>query len=164
MIIYYVAGGSYKSFYLNYIKKIKKCDLLIFNYGIFYEINTFVDYETVKNEILILANKLKCRVLSILKIGKTKKFCLSNKSKVDLFNYNKGVNFKFSDIDFFAGNMYCKNNSKNKIIFCKNKYKPDLKACSRYKFYMFCYNKGVCYSYNKKLKTNFAKCLKIILK
>lgn len=164
MVIYYVAGGSYKSFYLNYLKKINKCDLLIFNYGIFYDVNNIYDFDIVKNEILVLAKKAQCIVIAILKIGKTKKICLSCKDKVKLYDYKIGVEFKIDNQKYFVGAMYSVNKLRNKIIFCENKYKPNLKACSKHKFYMFCYNKGACYVYNKKLKINFAKCLKIILK
>ena len=39
MKIVCVSGGSYKSFYLNYYVNLKSCDLLIFNYGIIYDID-----------------------------------------------------------------------------------------------------------------------------
>ena len=45
MKMVFVCGGSYKSFYLNFLKKMSKCDLLVFNFGIIYNYN-------IKEELL----------------------------------------------------------------------------------------------------------------
>ena len=60
MKIVCVAGGSYKSFYLNYVTKLKKCDLLIFNFGILYDYDIhdeLMGKGVVTKELMNLSNR-----------------------------------------------------------------------------------------------------------
>ena len=75
MRIVCVAGGSYKSFYLNNLYHLGKCDLLIFNYDIFYDIVNRLDIKQspTVNEIIQLATRLNCKVVAGVKIIKDQK-------------------------------------------------------------------------------------------
>ena len=164
MEIIYVAGGSYKSFYINYFLKLKKCDLIVFNYSVFYNINNKQDFNLVKNEIMQLSSIKNCKIIAVLKIKDKKVFCFCNKTNFTIFNYNKGFIYKQAKEVFSVGVEYSRINAKNKIIFCDNRYVINLNACSKNKFYMFCYNKKLLCVRNKKIKIIFYKYSKIILK
>ena len=90
----FVVGGSYKSFYLNELNKIKNPNLLIFYHDIFYDFN----YEQevygdgiVSNELIALNKKLKCPIVIcgvLFKGGVRQKcFIICIKGKIKLCNF-----------------------------------------------------------------------------
>ncbi|MBQ7797796.1 MAG: hypothetical protein IJ371_01585 [Clostridia bacterium] len=62
----FVVGGSYKGFYLNQVKNIKKIDLLIFHQNIFYDFDYIQEKyfdAPVSKELISLNIKLKCPII-----------------------------------------------------------------------------------------------------
>lgn len=163
MIVYYVAGGSYKSFYLNYLKKINKCDLLIFNYGIFYSVSD-ANKAVLTKEIIQISKMLQTVVIVGVKLNDQKKVVVCVKGKIKLYSLYKGCVIKVKNKCFYIGAPYQKIYHYNKIIFTNKQIIPNLKACNKTRIYLFCDNKGVNFVVNKKLKRNFNKCSKFILK
>ena len=162
MIIYYIAGGSYKFFYLNYFLKIKKCDLLILNYNIFHNDNCI---KNIYNELNLLYQRLRCKIV----VGvENKKILFYNGKKFNrCFNC---VNFKVKNKNYSISsgfNFYKERKNKNQfckiVIFCK-RVNVNLNSCSKNKVYIFCDRNGMSVVKNKKLKRIFNKCSKIILK
>ena len=169
MIVYYVAGGSYKAFYLNNFFNLGKCDLLIFNFNILNDIenSSLVKSSTVK-EILQLSKKIKCKIIAgvNVKINKVwrKKILICENSKFRFYDLQKGAELKVKTKTFFINAAFKNFKANNKIIFSTNQLLPNVKACSKNKIYIFCDSMGVNYVINKNLKRNFNKCSKIILK
>lgn len=163
MVIYYVAGGSYRSFYLNNFLKIKRCDLLIFNYGVFNNIeNSFQCCQLIK-EVKSLSKKLNCAIIFIVSVKKFKKIGFFNKKNVYFYHFNKILNVKICHKIFAVGKLFSNFKAKNKIIFCDN-VNVNIKNCSENNTYLFCYDKKIEVVQDKKIKRNFNKCSKIILK
>ena len=62
----FVIGGSYKSFYLNKLRKIGKPDIIVFNQNIFYDFDITAESGfngPVSKELLHLNSLLNCPVL-----------------------------------------------------------------------------------------------------
>lgn len=174
-----VSGGSYKSFYLNHFAKIKRCDLLIFNFGIIYDYvvkDELLDYGIVTKELLSLSNALKAVVvagvnvvqngksqkslivsdgekiyLSSLKVGV--KVCLNdNADENNLSEHNKNKQKKFkhkSNSQFVVGCKSTNFGSCNKIVFTEQTIKPNVAHCNPNKIYIFCNKFGVNVVQNK---------------
>lgn len=170
MNIVYIAGGKYKSFYLNYLKKIGKCELLIFNYGIFYDYNIRdeTSINIITKELKCLAMLLKCRVLAgvnfVFSRVKQKYLILCENNNYKFETLKNGVNFFVGNVEFVAGGKHSNFLNKNKIVFTKSRIKPNDKRCNKNKIYLFCDDLGLSFVRNKKIKRKFNKCSKIILK
>ncbi len=168
MRIVCVAGGSYKSFYLNCFLKLKKCNILVFNYGIIYNICTNESFIAVAKELSALSNALHCVVVAGVfekKFNSTiKRVMLCRGNKVELKNVKIGAKFVFKNKSFIVGDEFTDYKNKNKIILCNKQIKPILKHCSKRKIYVFCDNYGVNLVQNRKLSRKFCKYSKFILK
>ena len=104
MKIVCVSGGSYKSFYLNHFAKIKRCDLLIFNFGIIYDYvvkDELLDYGIVTKELLSLSNSLKAVVVAGVNVVQnnktTKSLIVSDGEKIYLSTLKLGVKVCLND-------------------------------------------------------------------
>jgi hypothetical protein len=95
---------------------------------------------------------------------KIKKILYISNNKIIVENLKIGFYFLVQNKVFYVGMEHSKSSSENKIILSKNRINPNLKACGIKKVYLFCDNYGINYVINKKLKRNFVKCSKIILK
>lgn len=171
MTIIYIAGGNYKSFYLNCFLRLSKCDLLIFNFNIFYDYNFNKEKQgsgVVTNEILEISQKLNCAVLagvySIKNNHKTKSIIFCDGRSFVMKSSYKGLKFYVKNMAFVAGEKNANFENHNKIIITSCKLKPNLLRCNKRKVYLFCDDYGVSCVVNKNLKRKFNKCSKIILK
>lgn len=166
MKIFYVAGGSYKSFYLNCFLKIKYCDLLIFNFDIIYDI----DLKNFKNsvavsELLELSKALNCIVLAGIKTSDfNRKYIVYCNAKTGVVYYSNNTIFKIENKNFYIGIKDVKQNQINKIIITENKFYPNIKNCLEKQVYIFCDKRGVTFVKNKKIIRKFNKYSKFILK
>lgn len=98
MKIVCVSGGSYKSFYLNHFASLKRCDLLVFNFGIIYDYvvkDELLDYGVVTKELMHLSNALGAVVVAGVNVvrngGKTRALIVCDGDKVYLSNLKTGV-------------------------------------------------------------------------
>lgn len=164
MKIVCVSGGSYKSFYLNYYVNLKSCDLLIFNYGIIYDIDfSNINYQVVINELLSLAQNLHTAVVAgvnvIEKGEKIRALIVTNGKDISISSLNIGAKICFDKSSFaetykFAsfvfGNNFTHFGDNHKIIF-DSKAVSNLSHCSKNKIYLFINNHGVDFVKNRKL-------------
>ena len=169
MKIVCVSGGSYKSFYLNHFLKIKRCDLLIFNFGIIYDYvlkNSNMDFEIVKKELINLSTKLKCVVVAGVNIvgkEKTKKsLIVASGNQICMPNLNLGVKVCLNAQNgrnnaFVVGGRSTDFGTCNKIILLDQQIAVDVKHCSYKKIYIFLNKHGVTVVHNKRLKKHFYK-------
>ncbi len=171
MKIIFVSGGSYKSFYLNYYLKLNKCDLLVFNFGVIYDYDLRFEAGAsaiVKPEMMMLANKLGATVVAgvVVKDNNLKRKCIlvCNGEKISLIESNIGAHFRVRNKWFVAGDTNCKAVAENKIILTDERIYPNIQHCSLRKVYLFCDKFGLSVVQKKKLKRNFYKYSKIILK
>ena len=79
MRIFCVVGGSYKTIYLNYLTKIGRCNLLIFNFGVFHELRGDFKTSEVAVELLELSKSFNCFVLAGIKLNGKDKFVVCKK-------------------------------------------------------------------------------------
>jgi len=166
MRIVCVAGGSYKSFYLNRFLKLNKCDLIVFNFGIFYNINSKSSNKAklIFQEIRDLSDCKNCVVVAGVVINYNSFFvvCKNKAFKIYPSKYNVKLKVKDKVILITKGNTF--SSVKNKIIFTNCKRCVNIKACSPNKNYIFIHDYGIDIVKNRKLKRNFNKCLNFILK
>ena len=170
MKIICVTGGSYKSFYLNYLKLIKKCDLLVFNYGIIYNLNKkdgCLQDDIVKKELLFLARKLSCVVVAGVIVEGKKKFkniiCCDGE-KLSIYPSSIGIKISFNSKQIAIGDERMKSQKIDKIVLTNKRIHPNARHCSKKRTYIFCDNFGLTLLKNKKITRNFNKYSKIILK
>ena len=152
MIIFYVAGGSYNSFYLNYFLHLTKCNLLIFNFGVFKNISK----QEITKELIFIANKLKCKVLAGVEEDFNKKIVICDKLNSSINKINENIKFTVCNREFNVTSDYSIQKSKNKIVFSDKQIIPNIKACSNKKVYLFCDKNGVNFVINKKLRNGTA--------
>ncbi|MBE5741681.1 MAG: hypothetical protein E7351_04065 [Clostridiales bacterium] len=171
MKIVCVAGGSYKSFYINCCLRLRKCDLLIFNFDIIYDYvikDEILGNGVVTKEILLLADRLKCTVLAgvnVIRGNKKSKAILScDGEKICIHSISSGAKIFIKGKNFVVGDRTTNYGKLNKIILTDRRVYPNVSSCSRCKIYIFCDKFGVDYINNKKLIRNFNKHSKIILK
>lgn len=162
----FVVGGSYKSFYINELKKINKIDLLIFHQNIFYDFDYEQEYlqdSPVTKELILLNKILKCPIIvyGISRfLDKSQKcfiICINEKVTVidsikDIYLYIKG---KF----VLIGNKLHKNSkafSTISIVDEKQNFQNISKKMS--KNYFICDKKGVSYIQYGKIYRKFRKC------
>lgn len=171
MKIIFVSGGSYKSFYLNYYLKLKRCDLLVFNFGVIYDYDLKHENNSlgiVKPELISIANRLNAIVVAgvnVIDNGQIKKSILICDGKtITLKPSEIGAYLIIKNRHFVIGNEKCKAHANNKIILSKKRIYPIASHCSVRKVYVFCDEFGLCLVQNGKIKRKFNKYSKIILK
>ena len=164
MKIVFVLGGSYKSFYLNYFLKLTSCDLLVFNFGVLYDVDVEAERAgkgVVFSELKNLSDKLGCEIVAgvSVKSGDATKF--------------KILHYKNGEIKLFNSRFGCKFNKKNKkivvaddgnnltadvkIVLSKKRIVPTPTHCSNKKIYAFCDEFGINLIVKKKLTRRFYK-------
>lgn len=169
MKIFYIAGGNYKSFYINCFLKLKYCDYLIFNFGIIYDlyINNLKSSVVIK-ELMFIANKLNCIILAGVNVflnGKKLQAIISCNGKNFSIKYlNSGAKIITNNKTFVVGTCATDYKNYNKIILSNKRIYPNLNHCVNSKIYLFCDSYGATIVKNKKLTRKFNKCSKIILK
>ena len=166
MRIVCVAGGSYKSFYLNHFLKINKCDLIVFNFGIFYNIRRSAvnNSKLIFEEIRHLAKCKNCAVVAGVIVDNNRYFAICQNNKLKIYSSKQQFKLKLADKEFLITQKRVNSFVKNKIIFTDNNNCVNVKACSLSKNYIFIYSRGVDVVVDKKRKRNFCKCSKFILK
>lgn len=171
MNIVCVSGGSYKAFYLNNFLKLANCDLLVFNFGVFYNINlksSQIEENVVVKELISLSLSLNCVVVAGVFVENKKD---NNKAiiavcghKISINKIQKGADIKVNNCEFVVGDENTNYLNNNKIVLSCNRIKPNIKACAKNKIYIFCDSFGLYFVYNKKIERKFNKYSKIILK
>lgn len=171
MKIIFVSGGSYKSFYLNYYLKLKRCDLLVFNFGVIYDYDLKHEESNralVKPELMTLASKLHSIVVAGVNVvnGRNKKKCilLCDGKTIKIKDASMGMRFYIKNRTFIFSNEKCKAQARNKIILSDKRIYPVVSHCSLRKVYVFCDRFGLVFVQNGKIKRKFYKYSKIILK
>lgn len=162
----FVVGGSYKSFYLNKLKYIKKINLLVFYKDIFYDFdcskeNLFTGLVT--NELLMLNKILKCPILvygTYIKNNVRKKcFILCVNGKVSIINSDKDIYLYIKGKFILIGNkLYKYSNAFATIsIIDQEKYLQEFNKIN-VKNHLICYPKGVLSICNNKIHKKIRKC------
>lgn len=171
MKIVCVAGGSYKSFYINYAVKLRKCDLLIFNFGILYDYNIkeeVLGNAVLTNELLALSKKLNCTIVAGVFVVNNKErkkaIIVCDKDKIHLSSLKYGARIYVNNREFVAGDRNTNYLNFNKIVLTDKRLDLKLSNCSKRKLYIFCDKYGVNFVINKKMERKFCKYSKIILK
>ena len=171
MKIVCVAGGSYKSFYLNYFVKLYKCDLLVFNFGIIYDYDIcdeLTRQSIVTRELMMLSKKLRCIVVAgvnvVFKEKVDKSIIVCDGEKIHISKAKTGAKICIRKTCFIIGDENTEYKSNNKIILSSKRIYPNIEHCSKRKIYIFCDKFGVCLIEKGKLKRKFHKFSKIILK
>lgn len=171
MKIICIAGGSYKSFYLNERSKIKRCDLLVFNYGIIYDYimhDEILGSGIVTKELLNLSKMLGCTIVAGVysQCGDTrdKSIIICDGEKIHLSKVSLGAKLLIKGYSFIVGDEYTLYSNANKIVLTKSRIYPVLKHCSMNKIYIFCDEFGVGIVENRKYLRKFNKLSKIVLK
>ena len=171
MKIVYVAGGSYKSFYLNCFLKLSKLNLLIFNYDILYDYNyskELLGNNIVTKELMMLSKTLNCVVVAGIYVirgsEKTKSLILCNGDKLEISKAQTGIEYNYNNVKYIIGDE--KTNYKNscRIVISNKRIYPVKEHCSFNKNYLFCDKHGVTIIQNQNLTRKFNKYSKIILK
>lgn len=171
MKIICVAGGSYKSFYLNYVINLRKCDLLILNFGILYDYDMhdeLMGSGVVTKELINLSNKLDTQIVAGIfvkyKNKIEKSIILCNRDKIELNQISLGAKVIVKNKTFVVGDENTKFNSKNKIILSSKRLYPNLEHCALNKFYVFLDKFGVTFVEKQKMIRKFSKYSKFVLK
>ena len=171
MKIICVAGGSYKSFYINYFLKIHSADLVIFNYGLIYDYVTtdeIIGDAIVTKELMFLSKSLKAKVVAgiyvVNKYSRKKAIIYCDGDKINISSVELGAKIVFGKYTFVVGDERTNYRHFNKIILSKNQIKPNLNNCSKRKVFVFLDKFGVNFVQNHKMSRNFNKYSKIILK
>ncbi len=171
MKIICVAGGSYKSFYLNYFVKLSRCDLLIFNFDIIYDYdicNELMKQAVVTKELMSLAKSLHSIVAAgvnvISKDTTHKSIIVCDGEKIHITSAKQGAKIFVKGKCFIIGTENTDYKKCNKIILSKKRIYPNINHCAKRKIYVFCDNFGVCIVENGKMNRKFNKYSKIILK
>lgn len=171
MRIVCVAGGSYKSFYLNCFVKLKRCDLLIFNYGIIYNYNTseeLLGQALVTKELMSISKALKCVIVAGVMVEgcnkTTKSIIVCDGDKIHIENTCIGARIHVKNKSFIIGDEFTDYKKQNKIILCSKRIEPNLSHCSKRKIYVFCDKFGVNIVNKQKMTRKFNKYSKFSLK
>lgn len=171
MKIVCVAGGSYKSFYINHLAKTTRCDLLIFNYGIIYDYVTcdeILGNALVTKELMYLAKRLNTVVVAgayvVEKNEKRKSIILCDKDKIHIIPVSTGAKLNVCNKQFIIGDANTNYRNCNRIILNDKKIIPNINHCVQYRIYIFFDKFGVGVVQNKKYHRKFYKYSKIILK
>ena len=168
----FVVGGSYRSFYINKLNTIKNIDLIIFNNGVFDEINYCdeeVDIKVFTDEIKELNKLLKCSIVVCCNINKFgnryKAFVLCVNQKISIISPHKDIYLYIKgELILITSKLY-----KNLYAFatiCTTDYGDEI--IKRYiKFKNGCFilrDKSVTQITGGKIYRKFKKCCEFILK
>ena len=170
MNIFCIAGGNFYSFYINYLFRIKQCDLLIFNFGIFdsFDRKNKISTDSSIKEVEQISNHLNCPVLAGVMLKSKHNIypaILSFYRDQWLIRFAKhGIKLKIKNKTFIIGVSNTDFKNFNKIVLSDVRIYPNINNCSSKKTYIFCDKFGVNIIYKKKLTRKFHKCSKIILK
>lgn len=170
MKLVFVVGGSYKSFYLNYIERIKGVDLLIFNQGIFYDFdyNKERSCPIVSMELLDLNRKVDCPIVvygSMVKDGvKGKCFFVCNKQKLQIFNADRDIYLRVKNKYILIGNKLYMSSRTFATISIMNEIYDIKSQIKNRNNYLICADKQVMLIYGNKIYRKFQKCCYFILK
>jgi len=170
MKIICVLGGSYKSFYLNHLKSINRCDLLVFNFGLIYNYNVkdeLLGQAIVTKELMSLARRLHCVVVAGVLVeaeNLTKAIILCDGEKVDITPAKAGLKLFTNKKEFVVGDENLKAKGCDKIVLSNKRIYPSGHNISCSRTYIFCDKFGVTIVKNKKIIRKFNKYSKIILK
>ena len=159
MKIVCVAGGSYKSFYLNYVINLRKCDLLIFNFGILYDYDIYDELMgkgIVTKELMNLSRRLDTQIVA--------RIFIKYKNKIELNQISLGAKIIVKNKTFVIGDESTKTKSNNKIILSSKRLYPNLEHCALNKFYVFLDKFGVTFIEKRKMTRKFNKYSKFVLK
>lgn len=160
-----VSGGSYKSFYINYFLKLKRCDVLVLNFGIMYNYNIkdeLFGKGVVTKELFLLAKRLNCVVVAgvILESvkNKIKAFVACDGEKISLAKQKDGLIVNIKDTTFLLCGNNTQSRQKNKIVLTEKRVYPCLNHCSNNKLYVFCDKFGTTTVYRCKQVRKYNKC------
>lgn len=168
----FVVGGSYKSFYINYLNGIRDIDLLVFHQNIFYEYN----YETEKDgcgvvgcELLELNNKFKCPIVVYGKINKNniikKCFILCINNKINIIDNARDIYLYINKMPILIGaKIYFNSKAFATISFTDEVYKWKKYGKSDRSNHLICDKRGVTSIKNGKICRKFRKCCYFALK
>lgn len=161
----FVMGGSYKGFYINQLKNIKKIDLLIFNQNIFYDFDYEQEYlgdAPVTKELINLNKILNCPIIVYgnYKLFENIKKCfiICVNGKVSTIDVNKDIYLYVNQKSILIGNKLYKNSrafSTISIIDKRNNYQEISQNESHN--YFICDKKGVSRLQNGKIYRKFKK-------
>lgn len=167
----FVVGGSYKSFYLNQINKIRNIDLMIFNQNIFYDF----DYEKeqtyngpITQELIYLNQKLNCPIVVYGVLNKcnikSRCFILCNNQKIKIIDANKDVYLVVKGRFVLIGNrVYNRSNAFATISMTEDQNCMVFEKIYLNNYFM-CDKKCVTLLNKGKICRKFQKCCKFILK
>lgn len=166
----FVVGGTYKSFYLNELNKIKNASFVVFYHNIFYDFNyeqeIFKDAQ-VSNELIFLNKKLKCPIVVCGVLNKDgirrKCFIVCNKGKIKLINYLHDIYLYINKKLILIGSkIYNNSNAFATISIAEKKYNNESNL--KYKNNYFIFNKkNVTLITKHKVYKKFRKCCYFIL-
>ena len=161
MKIVFVVGGSYKGFYLNYLKKLNKIDLLIFQEDILYDFNIYDELNTnptITQEMLTLSKKLNCKIIAVINTNllgiKKKEILYCDKDKLSLISIDRYLSLFFENKKVVIG---CKDIYENSSLTIKieiNNNKPN-KFCT--KKCLICNKHGVIFVNKAKITKKIRK-------
>ena len=166
----FVIGGSYKSFYLNYLYKIGRPDIIVFNSEIFYDFD--VEKEScfngpISKELKYLNKVFKCPIVvhnTIINNGqKDKCFIVCNHGKINIFDKNCDIYIRTKNKWILIGSKqyYCSNVYATITIGNSGQwFRPNQRVMNNY-FYVN--KKNVMLFSNGKFYRKFNKCCKFIL-
>lgn len=165
MNIVCVSGGSYKSIYLNYLIKLKKCDLLIFNFSIFYNIDKIkkIENSIVGKEIVELSKMLNCTVVVGVIINKLNYILVCKDGEILLYGNKQLCKIHVGKYDFNVCSEYMQCGVGNKIILSKKPLKLNICSFSKRKIYIFISSNNAVLVQNKKIQRKINKCSNFIL-
>lgn len=161
MKIVFVVGGSYKAFYLNYLKKINKIDLLIFQENILYDFDIYEELNNnpiVTQEILALSKKLDCKIVAIVNTNllgiKNKEILYCDKENVNLISTDRYLSLIFNNKKVLIG---CKDIYSNSALTIK--VEPNNKTSNKYctKRCLICDKQGVSFVNKGKITKKIRK-------
>ncbi len=171
MKIIVVSGGSYKSCYINYLTNVNNVDLLIFNYGLIYDYDLeqeIMGNGVVTKELMALANHWKTIVVAGVYVNtvnsRSKVIIVCDGDKIHIHDIDNGAKLNIKNHTFVVGDERTDYQKYDKIILSKKRINPNIYNCSKRKILIFIDEFGLNLVENGKLKRNFNKYSKIILK
>lgn len=161
----FVVGGSYKSFYINELKKINNIDLLIFHQNIFYDFDYEQEYlkdAPVTNELINLNKRLNCPIVvygfSNFLNNRKKCFIVCVNGKVSVIDCKKDVYLYIKGKLILIGNKIYKNTHAFATISVIDKNNFNVFYKNKFNNYFICDLKGVSRYQNGKIYRKFRKC------
>lgn len=162
----FVVGGSYKSFYINQMSKIKNIDLLVFHKNIFYDFDYEQEYlydAPVTKELISLNETLNCPIIvygyckMLSKRKKSFVICVNGKVSVidnlkDVYLYIKGK------VVLIGNKLYNNPRAFATITIMDNQQNWENISKKKHNNYFICDKTGVSRLQNGKIYRKFRKC------